>query len=284
VIFGASVGVGYGISVSTANLAAKHKGLITGLIVAAFATTPVFLAPLLKSTIAAQGPAAAMRGIGYVMLAFAPIVYLCLSYGRVQLPMPKVAADSQPLAQVRKTVLIMWAAYALGSAGGMTVVSHVTGIVVSFAGSTTQAVGTVASCAMGNWCGRILAGVGSDVFGPKAVIVAGALGASAILATLQCFFQGNAVAAQIGLTLLGLCFGATLTAYPVLVRRMVGAKSFGLWFGKVFTGFGLSAFLAPVVAGALYDRFHTYTVAMNFSAVLCLISIAVLHTLPDYFE
>ena len=48
VIFGASVGVGYGISVSTANLAAKHKGLITGLIVAAFATTPVFLAPLLK--------------------------------------------------------------------------------------------------------------------------------------------------------------------------------------------------------------------------------------------
>lgn len=115
----------------------------------------------------------------------------------------------------------MWAAYALGSAGGMTVVSHVTGIVVSFAGSTTQAVGTVASCALGNWCGRILAGVGSDVFGPKAVIVAGALGASAILATLQCFFQGNAVAAQLGLTLLGLCFGATLTAYPVLVRRMV---------------------------------------------------------------
>jgi len=54
-----------------------------------------------QSTIAAQGPAAAMRGIGYVMLAFAPIVYLCLSYGRVQLPMPKVAADSQPLAQVR---------------------------------------------------------------------------------------------------------------------------------------------------------------------------------------
>ena len=125
---------------------------------------------------------------------------------------------------MRKTVLIMWAAYALGSAGGMTVASHVTGIVVSFAGSTTQAVGTVASCAMGNWCGRILAGVGSDVFGPKAVIVAGALGASAILATLQCFFQGNAVAAQIGLTLLGLCFGATLTAYPVLVRRMVRAR------------------------------------------------------------
>jgi hypothetical protein len=35
-----------------------------GLIVAAFATTPVFLAPLLKATIAAAGPAAAMRNIG----------------------------------------------------------------------------------------------------------------------------------------------------------------------------------------------------------------------------
>jgi MFS family permease len=67
-------------------------------------------------------------------------------------------------------------------------------------------------------------------------------------------------------------------------NAQVGAKSFGVWFGKVFTGFGLSAFLAPVAAGALYDRFHSYTVSMNISAVLCLISIAVLSMLPDYYE
>jgi predicted MFS family arabinose efflux permease len=146
---------------------------------------------------------------------------------------------------VRKTVFIMWAAYALGSAGGMTVVSHVTGIMVSFAGSTTQAVGTVASCALGNWCGRILAGVGSDIFGPKAVIVTGALGASAILAALQCFFQGNAVAAQLGLTLMGLCFGTTLTAYPVLVRRMVRNRM------KPVTG-------SPCHADCNPDRFHEW--------------------------
>jgi MFS family permease len=53
---------------------------------------------------------------------------------------------------------------------------------------------------------------------------------------------------------------------------------------QVFTGFGVSAFLAPVVAGALYDRFRTYTVSMNVGAVLSLVSIAVLCTLPDYFE
>ena len=39
---------------------------------------------------------------------------------------------------MRRNVAVMWLAYALGSAGGMTVISHVTGIVVSFSGSSSQ--------------------------------------------------------------------------------------------------------------------------------------------------
>jgi hypothetical protein len=42
-------------------MAQTNKGLITGLIVAAFATTPVFLAPILRARVLSIGPHATFQ-------------------------------------------------------------------------------------------------------------------------------------------------------------------------------------------------------------------------------
>jgi OFA family oxalate/formate antiporter-like MFS transporter len=235
-IFGASIGIGYGIAVGTANMAVTNKGLITGLIVAAFATTPVFLAPILRSSVLAVGPHATFQTVGKVILAMAPVVWACFKFGKVQIPLPAKPVEGEAPVPF-STLATIFAAFGAGCLGGLMTIAHATGIISAFGGSAVQAAMAVQYGALGNYFGRILAGVGCDKFGPKVVLGLAASAAAASLLACNTLFAGNPVAAIFTVILCGIGYGCSMTSYAVLTRRMVGGAQFGQAFGKVFIGF-----------------------------------------------
>jgi len=282
-VYGSSVGIGYGIALGSANFVKTNKGLITGIVVAAFATTPVFLAPLIKLGVSSMGPHATLRLLGVAIAALAPAVFACFHFGRVQIPMP-AAVDKRARPVPFSVLAKVWLGFFSGAIGGLMVFAHAAGVISTFGGTAAQVVQGVQYCAFGNWTGRLLAGFGSDHIGPKAVLAVAAVGSSLALVILQLCFRGNPLAAMGALVVVGAGFGCALTAYPVLTRKMVGSENFGALFGKVFTGFGVCAFIGPVLAGYLFDKFGTYSATLVIASIACIVSTVFLAVLPKYVE
>jgi len=283
VIFGASIGIGYGIAVGTANMAKTNKGLITGLIVAAFATTPVFLAPILRASVLSVGPHATFQLVGKVILAMAPVVWACFYFGKVQIPMPSKLADDEAVVPF-KTVATIFAAFGTGCLGGLMTIAHATGIVASFGGTAVQAGMAVQYGALGNYFGRILAGATCDILGPKVVLFIAATGAAVCLLAANTMFASSPLAAIVAVIVCGVGYGCSMTSYAVLTRKMVGGAQFGKYFGKVFLGYGMGAFAGPLLAGYLFDKTGGYTQPIFVAAMSCMLTAVLLLTLPKYKE
>eukprot|EP00240_Pyramimonas_obovata_P001647 CAMPEP_0118923330 /NCGR_PEP_ID=MMETSP1169-20130426/1896_1 /TAXON_ID=36882 /ORGANISM="Pyramimonas obovata, Strain CCMP722" /LENGTH=474 /DNA_ID=CAMNT_0006864301 /DNA_START=47 /DNA_END=1471 /DNA_ORIENTATION=+ len=278
-IFGPSMGIGYGISVGVANMAKTQKGLITGLIVAAFASTPVFMTPLIRASVLAHGPHATFMTMGKVMLAFAPVVWACYKFGKVQIPPPaKLSDDEEPIQT--STILTLFAAFGSGCMGGLMTIAHATGIITSFGGSAAQAAAAVQYGALGNWGGRIIAGAACDIVGPKTVLLIGALAAGASMLVSGILFPTNPIPMMVTIVILGLGYGCVMVAYVQLTRKMVGTSQFGKYFGRVFMAYGLGAFSGPYLAGYLFDKTGGYSQPILVAAGACILSAFLLTRLP----
>ncbi len=285
---GAGFGAGYAATTPAAVkwFPAARTGLVTGLVVAGFGLSGVYVAPLANALILARGVPATMLifGIGFLI-----IVVVLSQWLRVP-PAGFVPAGTAPrtaAAASRKTdftpgevlrtwqFYVLWFMLACGAGAGLMVISKLVKMVEVQTGLTLGFL-LVAILALGNGSGRVLGGVLSDRFGRKPALLAAYLSQAVAILLLAAARDDNALGSGLVMVavsaLIGANYGANLSLLPSVTKDYFGLKNFGANYGLVFTAWGLGGFTLSLIAGAAFDRTHSFAFAYYGSAVMLVIA------------
>ena len=126
--------------------------------------------------------------------------------------------------------------------------------------------------------GRVAAGALMDAFDARKVLI----GIFAVQVVVFVFMplMGHEWWQAIVFTLVfGATFGSTVPARPLLIRQFFGPRSFGAVNGLAQGVAIVPAMVGPVMMGASFDAFHSYTPAiMAFAAIMALMAKVVAYT------
>lgn len=287
---GAGIGFGYAAATPPAVkwFPAAKTGLIAGLVVSGFGLASVYAAPLANWLLKAFGISNTMLILG--------VAFLVVVVGLAQLltPPPKgyvpagagasKAATSAGQRELPPTRMLctwqfylLWFLYACGAGAGLMIISKLAKIGQQQAGIELGFV-LVASLAVGNGAGRILAGWLSDTLGRQQTMLVCFLLQAALMITLTLASPGSLlgtveVMAVIS-ALIGANYGANLALFPSVTKDYYGLKNFGVNYGLVFTAWGVGGFVLSQLQGWLYDAFKTFAYSCYTAAGLLVLAAA----------
>jgi OFA family oxalate/formate antiporter-like MFS transporter len=283
VLAGAGIGAGYASTTPAAVkwFPAARTGVVTGLVVAGFGLSSVYIAPLANALITARGVPATMLifGIGFLIVVVALAQLLSVpAAGFVPAGSTAAAVASARKADVAPgdvlrtwQFYLLWFMFACGAGAGLMVISKLVKMVEVQTGLTLGFL-LVAILAVGNGGGRIAAGLCSDRFGRKPTLLVAFLSQAAAITLLSAATPDNALgrgAVMAALSaLIGANYGANLSLFPSLTKDYYGLRHFGVNYGLVFTAWGLGGFTLSLLAGAVFDRTQSFAFAYYGSAVL----------------
>lgn len=278
--FGLMAGAGFGLGYAAATPAAikwfppEKKGLVTGLVVSGFGLAPVYIAPLAKQLLANHGVSGAFRILG---LAFT-VVALALGSRIVNPPAAEKQATAGGPAQAgsnwrdmlrTRAFYLLYAEYTFAALAGLMIIGHLAKIIAVQSGGAVQTgFLLVASMAVFNALGRLMAGMLSDKLGRMRTLLCVCLSQAAVMLAfpglegMGGFFAGSAV--------VGFSYGACLALFPATVADYWGARGFGLNYGILFTAWGLGGVFGPLIAGRIADATGGYALAYHIAAGLML--------------
>ena len=281
--FGVLGGAGFGLGYAAATPAAvkwfppEKKGLITGLVVAGFGLAPVYIAPLSKYLLAAQGVTGSFRILG---IAFLVTATLCAQFitNPSEPQLAKKSAVANALAAARPdrtwremirttTFWSLWLQYACAATAGLMIIGHMARIVAVQSGNTVN-IGFVfvALLACFNAGGRVVAGVVSDYVGRVVTI-----GLVCVLQALAMFLFSSFTTVAgfvVGAAVVGFSYGACLSLFPSTAADKWGTKNLGLNYGILFTAWGVGGVVGPILAGKIADATGSYAGAYNVAGAL----------------
>lgn len=286
--FGVLSGLGIGLGYAACTPAAvkwfppAKKGLITGIVVAGFGIAPVYIAPLTKYLLVEYGIGRSFQILGALFILFAGGAAQLVTNpprGAVAAAKPSSAAASTGSSKdlnwsgmLRTGVFYsLFLQYACAATAGLMVIGHIAKIVATQSGNTIQSGFIfVAVLAIFNACGRVVAGLVSDIIGRAS--------AMACVFTMQCvvmfsFSQLTTMGALLaGTAFVGFNYGACLALFPATVADRWGTKYLGINYGIMFLAWGVGGVFGPLLAGACADLSGTYTTAYYIAA--CLLAFA----------
>ncbi len=291
ILAGAGIGFGYASATPPAVkwFGAARTGLIAGIVVSGFGLAPAYAAPLTRKLIAVCGlPTTVMiLGIGFLvvvvglaqLLVVPPKGYVPAGAVSSSTSSRRKAVDLAPLEMLGTVQFyLLWFMYACGAGAGLMVIGKLADIGTLQAGLTDGSI-LVAGMAIGNGAGRILAGMASDKFGRQQTMF-GCFVLQAILILLLSRAAVGTPLASLGVLLvvsacIGANYGANLALFPSITKDYYGLKNFGVNYGLVFTAWGVGGFMLALLAGWLYDEYHTFAYAYYGSATLLVMAAAV---------
>jgi len=307
--FGLLGGAGIGFAYASATppavkwFPAAKTGMVAGIVVSGFGLASVYAAPLARWLIDRFGlPTMALTmGIGALvvvtglsqLLIAPPSGYIPpqnpgkgkaggftrRTSSATRASRVASAAPEVPPSQMLKTptFYMLWFMYACGAGAGLMIIAKLAAIGKLQAGLDLGFV-LVAALAIGNGGGRILAGTLSDRFGRRETLLACFLLQGLLIFLLSTVTEGswlaNTVALSILSALIGANYGANLSLFPALTKDLYGLKNFGTNYGLVFTAWGVGGFMLALLAGKLYDIYHSFAVAF-YGAIALLVAAAV---------
>jgi len=291
--FGLLAGAGFGFGYAAATppavkwFPAARTGMIAGIVVSGFGLASVYAAPLAKWLISAYGISNTMLILG--------ITFLIVVVGLAQLitPPPKgfvPAGSASGTSGSRKApqrdftpkemlltvqFYLLWFMYACGAGAGLMVIAKLAKIAEHQAGVSLGFV-LVASLAIGNGAGRIIAGIASDKLGRQRTMLGCFLLQTALILLLSTVGKGSFLAAvpvmAIISALIGANYGANLSLFPSITKDYFGLKNFGMNYGLVFTAWGVGGFVLSLLAGKLYDWYGTFAYSCYTAAALLVLA------------
>ncbi len=291
---GAGIGFGYACLSPTAMkwFHPSKKGMVNGLIAGGFGMAPLYLAPTTSALIENMGISNAFLFLGASVL----IVALPLAFTIVTPSADYKPAVPAKLKNAAKTVTsapvdftwrqmlktrqfyMLWVMFALSSSAGLMLIGNMMNI-AAIQGNITSAAYLVSVLALFNTGGRIIMGMLSDKIGRirtlllVLVLQAVNLLAFPMLTTEIGFVLGAAVA--------GISYGALLSVFPSITADYYGLKNYGTNFGVLYTAWGVSGFIGPVVAAIVVDSTGSFSMAYAFSvATLAIAAVLALMVKP----
>jgi OFA family oxalate/formate antiporter-like MFS transporter len=290
----AGTGIGFGYASATPPAVkwfpAAKTGMIAGIVVSGFGLASVYAAPLTNWLVKQPGgvpQTMLILGIAFLIAVVALAQVLRTPPAGYVPPgsKPQVANAVAKKVDFRPTEMLctnqfylLWFMYACGAGAGLMIIAKLATIADKQAGLALGFI-LVASLAVGNGAGRIVAGMVSDKLGRKPTIIGCLLFQAILMIVLTFATKGSALATvpilAIVSALMGANYGANLALYPSVTKDYYGLKNFGVNYGLVFTAWGIGGFALSLLAGKLYDRDQTFTVACYVAAGLLIVAAVV---------
>jgi len=280
VIAGTGIGFGYAAATPPAVkwFPPAKTGMIAGIVVAGFGLAPVYISPLAKSMIAANGVQSTLLILGFVFLGVVVLLAQMLVNPPKAAPASGAAAKAASandfsIKEVLSTrqFYFLWLMYAFNAGAGLMVIGKLAKVVADQASYDGGFI-LVALMAIGNAGGRLIAGSFSDRIGRIRTMQI-----FTVLQMLLMFAMPslNSVALLVpAAILIGACYGSNLALFPSITKDFFGLKNFGVNYGLVFTSWGVGSILA-VVSGIIHKRTGSFDNAFYLSGGLLVASIAI---------
>jgi len=283
VMAGSGIGFGYASATPPAVkwFPSAKTGMVVGIVVSGFGLASVYISPLANYFIS-------MYGVSTTMLIFG-IAFLLVVSGFAQLlvnppeskaPKPaKNRSDPAPVnpedfsaVEVLKQPMfyLVWLAYFFAAGAGLMVIGKLAKMVDVQAGFKAGFI-LVALLAIGNACGRLIAGYASDTFG-RTKVLAFCAGLQALLMFLMPSMS-SAVIMIFFAMLMGFNYGSNLALFPSITKDFFGLKNFGLNYGLVFTAWGFGGLVLPTISGMIYDATKSFQFAFYAAGVVCILAV-----------
>jgi MFS family permease len=85
----------------------------------------------------------------------------------------------------------------------------------------------------------------------------------------------NPIGITIGTMLAGIGYGSLLSLFPSLTADFYGVKNFGGNYGVLYTAWGISGTIGPIMAAVIVDSTGSYNLAYLISAGLLIFAIGI---------
>ncbi|PTB33542.1 L-lactate MFS transporter [Photobacterium phosphoreum] len=282
VMTGSGIGFGYA-CLSPSAMKWFHpskKGLVNGLIAAGFGLAAVYLAPLTSTLITEYGINTSFLVLGIAVLVIAvPLAFTINNppAGYVpEAPAGYKSTSTKP-ADINWRGMLktpqfysLWVMFAFASAAGLMIIGNITSIAATQA-NITDAAYLVVILAIFNSGGRVAAGILSDkIGGVKTLMIAFVMqGINMVMfATFDSEFT-----LIIGAAVAGVGYGTLLAVFPSIIADFYGLKNYGANYGVLYTAWGVSGFIGPVVAAFAVDTTGTYTLAYTVCSVMIAVAV-----------
>lgn len=287
--FGGIVGAGIGFAYACVTPAAMKwfhpgkKGMIAGITVGGFGLAAVYLAPLCAKLIATFGISKTFLILGSaVLLIGLPLTRIITNPPADFVPagprlaskhsVPKAKTSEYSWREMLRTrqFYFLWVMFVFSSSAGVMIIGNLASIATAQAGIASPAL-LVSLLAICNASGRVGGGMLSDKIGrTNTMLLAFALQAVNML--LFASYQDEAM--LIGGTMAaGAAYGALMSVFPSTTADYYGLKYYGANYGVLYTAWGVSGFVGPLLAGWAVDSTGSFGMAYNISAALLAVAI-----------
>lgn len=283
VMTGCGIGFGYACLAPSAMkwFHPSKKGLVNGLIAAGFGLAAVYLAPLTSTLIVHFGINQSFLILGIAILVIAiPLACTISNPPTDYVPdAPKGYQGSiKPALNISWKIMIktpqfysLWVMYAFASAAGLMLIGNITSIAATQA-NITQAAYLVVILAIFNSGGRVAAGILADkIGGLKTLMLAFII--QGINMLMFATYESD-LALTIGAALAGIGYGTLLAVFPTITADFYGLKNYGANYGVLYTAWGISGFIGPVVAAIAVDTTGSYELAYGICAAMLGVAVA----------
>lgn len=288
--FGILAGGGIGFSYACLSPAAmkwfhpSKRGLVNGLITAGFGLAGVYLAPLITSLIASYGINYSFNILGVALLCIAtPLAFTITNPSENYVPVSSASAVKKtekeviiPQTEMCWTSMLktsqfynLWIMYLCASSTGLMIIGNITSI-AAIQADMTDAAHLVVILALFNTSGRVLAGMLCDkIGGLKTLSLSFVLSITNMLLFPH---YSTHLSLIIGMAIAGLCYGTLPAVFPSLTAGFYGLKNYGTNYGVVYTAWGVSGFIGPVIAASAVDTTGNYQLAYFYSTIIMAIA------------
>ena len=301
---GLGMGMAYGCTINNSvKFFPDKKGLIGGIATATYGLSSVLIPPVANKMIAAVGVSSTFRILGIVFIAviclfsmfivkcpegYAPGAETAGKTGGAGSAGPESAGQKAALSEAAASgqnknwkgmlanplFYIMIVMLMCGAFSGLMITSQASPMAQSMAGMSVAAAGVAVSVlALFNAAGRVAAGFLSDLLGRVNVLLcAFALEIIGLICLLN-ISEGRSALFLIGVSLMGICFGALMGVYPGFTADQFGTKNNSVNYGIMFIGFALAGIGGPTMVGRILSATGAYTGAFLAAIALAVVGI-----------
>lgn len=279
---GLGLGMAYGCTISCCvKFFPEKRGLIGGLTTAAYGFSSVLLPPVINLLVEKVQVKMAFILVGITFLVIISVSSLFMfSCPDGFVPEGWKAPEKQAGGQKEKDkdwkemlkspiFYLMILLLMSGAFSGMMIISQASAVGMEMIGLSVAAAGIAVSVlALFNSFGRILAGFLSDKIGRVQTL------------TLACFLsvggnvllylcgKGDLILFYIGISIVGICFGAFMGVFPGFTADQFGAAHNSVNYGIMFIGFAMAGYFGPTIMKNVYYKNGFYTQAFLIAAGL----------------
>lgn len=281
IVLGLGTGMVYGCTISNSiKFFPDKRGLVGGVTTAAYGLSSVIIPPIANGLISHSGVTAAFKIIGIAFL----VIVCAASFFIEKCPAdfvpagwtPKAVTVGRPMKNDKdwKGMLASPLFYVMilllisGAFAGLMCTSQASPIAQKMVGLSAAAATTVVSVlALFNTGGRILAGYISDKIGRINTLAIASLFSVAGLTLLYSSGESSVATFYIGISVIGLSFGALMGVFPGFTADQFGAKNNSVNYGIMFIGFALAGYFGPSIMKNVYSTDGSYQRAFVIAAI-----------------